>query len=175
MDLGQAANAAEIIAAVGVVFSMIFVGWQVRQNTSALKRTEYNEMHARFQNQRLALVADKELAGILSRPNEGLATLTPSEIARLDAYLMDMMWTAYYMWDRFHKNLVERRDFGRIFEGRMADFFASRMFMEWWQGNKDAFSDGFVSFVGEMQDLGVGRIAAGQGAGRIVDNTNDMD
>jgi hypothetical protein len=42
MSFEQLSFLAQIVASVGVVVSLIFVGLQIKQNTRALQRTEHN-------------------------------------------------------------------------------------------------------------------------------------
>jgi len=42
MSFEQISYLAQIVASVGVVVSLIFVGLQIRQNTGALQRNEHN-------------------------------------------------------------------------------------------------------------------------------------
>jgi len=46
MSLAQLADLAQMIAAVGVVASLVFVGLQIRHNTAALVRNEHNSTMA---------------------------------------------------------------------------------------------------------------------------------
>jgi len=48
MSLAQLANFAQMIAAVGVIASLVFVGLQIRHNTAALQRNEHNSTMAQW-------------------------------------------------------------------------------------------------------------------------------
>jgi hypothetical protein len=48
MSLEQWSYVAQIVGTVGVILSLVFVGFQVRQNTAALQRNEHNSTMAQW-------------------------------------------------------------------------------------------------------------------------------
>jgi hypothetical protein len=48
MSFEQISYLAQIVASVGVIVSLIFVGVQIRQNTAALQRNEHNSTMAQW-------------------------------------------------------------------------------------------------------------------------------
>ena len=48
MSFEQVSYLAQIVASIGVVLSLIFVGLQIRQNTGALQREEHNNTMAQW-------------------------------------------------------------------------------------------------------------------------------
>ena len=62
MSFEQISYLAQIVASVGVVVSLIFVGLQIRQNTGALQRNEHNSTMAQWTVIRMAVAQNRDIA-----------------------------------------------------------------------------------------------------------------
>jgi hypothetical protein len=45
MTIGEMAEVAEVVAAVGVLLSLLYVGYEIKQNTTAVRSTAYQAIH----------------------------------------------------------------------------------------------------------------------------------
>jgi hypothetical protein len=60
--LQDLSNASQVVGAIAVVASLIYVGFQLRQNTRQLQREENNATQAQWQTIRLTLAGDQDVA-----------------------------------------------------------------------------------------------------------------
>ena len=56
----------QLVAAVGVILSLVFVGLQVRQNTAALQRNEHNSTMAEWSVIRMAIAGNRDIAELMT-------------------------------------------------------------------------------------------------------------
>ncbi len=80
MKIKKAAAIAEIISAIAVVISLLYVGYEVRQNTAAVKSTAYQSIHDAEELFWQSISADTDLsalwdAGMIG----GLEALEPAQ------------------------------------------------------------------------------------------------
>jgi hypothetical protein len=66
MSLAQLADLAQLIAAVGVVASLVFVGLQIKHNTAALVRNEHNSTMAQWTVIRQAIATNRDMAELMT-------------------------------------------------------------------------------------------------------------
>ena len=81
-NLTNLAAVAEIVAAVAVVLSLLYVGTEVRQNTKAVEGTTYQELVRASNEYLLTVAADSALAEILVRAWTDPSQLTDAEKLR---------------------------------------------------------------------------------------------
>ncbi len=62
MPLEQLFYIAQILAAVGVILSLGFIGVQIKANTAALERSQHNSTTAQWTVIRMAVVEHREIA-----------------------------------------------------------------------------------------------------------------
>lgn len=70
---------ADIVAGFGIIFSLLLVGWQIRQNTRATRMDMTVSMTERSDAIRAQALADPDLAEILARADEDFSSLTHTE------------------------------------------------------------------------------------------------
>ena len=70
MTLSDAANIGQVFAALGVILSLIFIGWQVRQNTKSL-RSSTLQRNTDLWFSWFALVADPRFAVVYAKGSSG--------------------------------------------------------------------------------------------------------
>lgn len=83
--LSGLASIAEIVAGFGVVFSLLFVGWEIRRNTNHAKLTNWTEAVDRG-NALLAQPCEPQLAAFLARGREDYDALSPAEQIMFGSY-----------------------------------------------------------------------------------------
>ena len=83
MKLVEIAEVAEVIAAVGVLISLLYVGYEINQNTVAVKSTAYQAIQDAEDGFWSDLTSDATIAQLWGKGLEGgLEKLEPSERAR---------------------------------------------------------------------------------------------
>jgi hypothetical protein len=84
VNLEQLGNLGELIGGLAVIASLLFVGFQVRQNTHALKLAQYRGIHDGIRESLRSAESDPQLAEITLRGLNDLTSLNPVERYRFD-------------------------------------------------------------------------------------------
>ena len=79
MTLDQWSSLAQILGSIGVVVSLVFVGLQVRQNTSAIARNEHNNTMAQWTVVRMAVAQDRDMAELMTSGLAGTRELDDAD------------------------------------------------------------------------------------------------
>src|SRR5207245_11460206 len=66
MSFEQLSYLAQIVASVGVIVSLIFVGLQIKHNTGALQRNEHNSTMAESTVIRMAVAKNRDVAELMT-------------------------------------------------------------------------------------------------------------
>src|SRR5450432_4436680 len=83
MSFEQISYLAQIVASVGVVVSLIFVGLQIRQNTAALQRNEHNSTMEQWTVIRMAIAKNRDIAELMTAGLHGERALDAADQLRL--------------------------------------------------------------------------------------------
>lgn len=99
MTLADFAKLAEIIGALGVIASLVFVGVQIHQHTRYVRRSEANKAFEQASQIREVVIANRDVAQLL------LTGITdgPLDVAdeiRLNAVFNEFAYVAIQVWDR---------------------------------------------------------------------------
>ena len=86
MSLEQASALAQIISAVAVFASLVFVGLQIRQNTKAVRAAASQAHSAMYHALTDDLVSNKDFAGVWRRGLEGLDDLKEDDLVRFFSF-----------------------------------------------------------------------------------------
>jgi len=79
MSLEQLSSLAQIVASIGVIVSLVFVGLQVRQNTGALQRNEHNSTMAQWTVIRMVIARNRDIAELMTAGLHGESTLDAAD------------------------------------------------------------------------------------------------
>ena len=86
MTLQEIARLAEIVAAVGVIGSLLVVAWEIRKNTTQSKQANWGSLVDRF-NAIYAQTNDIELANLVAKGRQSFKSLTDGEKIAFGHYL----------------------------------------------------------------------------------------
>jgi hypothetical protein len=138
----------QLVAAVGVVLSLIFVGLQVRQNTRALQRTEHNSTMEQWTVIRMAIAKNREIAELMTAGLHGESPLDAAEQLRLEQMLQENAWAAFHIWDRTQRGIFPKGTFEATGGAALRDLLRTTGGGTWWTSAKHVgFPPGFVSDV----------------------------
>ena len=90
MSFEQLSYLAQMVASVGVIVSLIFVGLQIRQNTGALQRNEHNSTMAQWTVIRMAIAKHRDIAELMTAGLHGEGALDAADQLRLEQMLQEM-------------------------------------------------------------------------------------
>ena len=147
MSLQDFTNLAEIVASVGVIISLIFVGYQMRQNTSQLARNEHNSTMAQWSTIRMAIVENRDVAEIFGTGLQGECELDVTDQFRLESLLAEQLWAAYHVWERTKRGLLKEGRFEEAVAPLVPSWLSTPRGAPWWNAAKRNFPPLFVADV----------------------------
>ena len=143
LDLGQTIT---ILANVGVVAGIVFLGLELRQNNQFLgAESRYNLLQNR-QNVHLMVIQDDDVADLLVKARTE-QELTETENEQLRWYYVLMLASWDYDYQQYRDGLVDEdvvptRQWVRSFK-------EDRRFFRFWQDTKEDYSADFVAWMDE--------------------------
>jgi len=132
MSLEQLAYLAQIVASVGVVLSLIFVGLQVRQSTAALQRNEHNSTMEQWTVIRMAIAKHREIAELMTAGLDGTRPVDRADQLRLEQVLQENAWAAFHIWDRTQRGVFPPGTF-EISCAQFVVLLRTPFGAEWWK------------------------------------------
>ena len=138
----------QVVGAVLVGITLIYLALQLRQNTSALKSSTFLAISTLMGSTMEVLATHSDLAPLLIKAQSGLDELSAAERARF-GFLMMMAF-------RRVETVVVQRYLGFIgpeltegFERSALSALGSNGARQWWEGSKGAFSNLFSAWADE--------------------------
>jgi hypothetical protein len=148
MSLAQLADLAQLIAAVGVVLSLVFVGLQIKHNTAALVRNEHNSTMAQWTVIRQAIATNRDIAELMSTGLHGKSALDDADQLRLEQMLQEYAWASFHIWDRTQRGVFPKGTFEATAGVMLCDLLRTARGGAWWASAKNkGFIPAFVSDV----------------------------
>lgn len=141
MSLEQFAYLAQIVASIGVVLSLIFVGLQVRQSTAALQRNEHNSTMEQWTVIRMAIAKHREIAELMTAGLDGTRPLDGADQLRLEQMLQENAWAAFHIWDRTQRGVFPSGTFELTGGALLRNILKTPFGAAWWERAKTV---GFV-------------------------------
>ena len=151
MPLEQLSYLAQIVASVGVVVSLIFVGLQIRQNTRALERTEHNSTMEQWTVVRMAVAKNRDIAEFMTAGLDGERVLDAADQLRLEQMLQECSWACFHIWDRTQRGVFPMGTFEWTGGAFLCRLLRTARGGTWWRSAKSTgFIPGFVADVDAM-------------------------
>src|ERR1043166_3540341 len=138
----------QLVAAVGVVLSLLFVGLQIKQNTRALQRTEHNSTMEQWTVIRQAIAQNRDIAELMTAGLGGERALDAADQLRLEQMLQENAWAAFHIWDRTQRGIFPKGTFEATGGALLKMLLTTPGGATWWQNAKQiGFHPGFVNDV----------------------------
>lgn len=145
MNWSELASIAEIIGAIAVIVTLLYVAKEIRQNSRSLAIAALRDTTAQWNDWSGMLAGSADLADIVARGNKSLDDLSESEIMRYGAYAQ-----AFFDNVESYRSLVVdhhvEKDLDvlkRIVAGRIpAPGLAA-----WWEDNTTDYAQDFVDWI----------------------------
>ena len=141
MSLEDLGNIGEFAAAVTVVVSLLYLAWQIRQNTEWARRSTYGSLKQDIQHFRAMVVQDSDVARIHRDGLKDLQSLDEYDRWRFGA-LMQHLFS--HLEDLFRFRGDSTFDYGDEVVLWMAGRPGAR---EWWKVAKRLYSREFQSYI----------------------------
>jgi hypothetical protein len=91
MNLTDLANIGQIVGAIGVIVSLVYVGYQIRQNTSVVRSSAAQTVHEHFAKWYQMVAADAELSRITATGLRDYSSLNEEERVRFISAFMSFL------------------------------------------------------------------------------------
>jgi hypothetical protein len=148
MSFEQISYLAQIVASIGVIISLIFVGLQIKQNTRALQRAEHNSTMEQWTVIRQAIAQNRDIAELMTAGLRGERTLDAADQLRLEQMLQENAWAAFHIWDRTQRGIFPKGTFEATAGALLDTLLRTPGGESWWRKAKHiGFHPGFVSDV----------------------------
>jgi hypothetical protein len=148
MSFEQLSYLAQMVASVGVIVSLIFVGLQIRQNTGALQRNEHNSTMAQWTVIRMAIAKHRDIAELMTSGLHGERDLDAADQLRLEQMLQENTWAAFHIWERTQRGIFPKGTFEATAGPLLCGLLTTPRGADWWRSAKHiGFIPGFVSDV----------------------------
>lgn len=168
MSLEHAFFISQIMASVAIVASLIFVGLQVRDTTTALQRDEHNSTMAQWTVIRMAIARNRDIAELMTGGLSGERVLDRADQLRLEQLLQENAWACFHIWDRTQRGVFPKGTFELTGGAYFCGLLRSPRGGAWWRSAKHTgFIPGFVADVDAMlakDPPGSAAVSAGGGA-----------
>jgi len=142
-DLG---NLGEFVGALGVVFSLIYLARQMRQNTTSVRAAAFNSMTENSIRLLENTFPNAEFAEFLHRAQGDQSELTPAQSIQWDSYM-----TAVF---RHFGNLVYQYRVGSLdrqmweaYQRTLKEHLRTPAWRTWFEGNSHIFSTSLIEQV----------------------------
>src|SRR3954464_7652053 len=138
----------QLVAAVAVILSLVFVGLQIKQNTRALERAEHNSTMEQWTVIRQAIAQNRDIAELMTAGLKGERVLDAADQLRLEQMLQENAWAAFHIWDRTQRGIFPTGTFEATGGALLETLFRTPGGEGWWGKAKHiGFHPGFVSAV----------------------------
>ena len=136
MSLEQLSYLAQIVGSVGVIVSLLFVGWQIKHNTRALERDEHNSTMAQWTVIRQAIASDRDMAELMTAGLSGARNLDAADRLRLEHMLQECLWASFHIWDRTQRGVFPKGTFQATAGVYVSDLLLTAGGRAWWDSAK---------------------------------------
>ena len=148
MSLEQWSYLAQIVASVGVIASLIFVGLQIKHNTGALVRNEHNSTMEQWTVLRQAIAQNRDIAELMTTGLSGERALDVADQLRLEQMLQEYAWASFHIWDRTQRGVFPKGTFEATAGAFLRGLLTTPRGRTWWHAAKGiGFIPAFVSDV----------------------------
>jgi hypothetical protein len=140
----------QLVAAVGIILSLVFVGLQIKENTRALQRTEHNSTMEQWTVIRQAIAQNRDIADLMTAGLQGERALDAADQLRLEQMLAEHAWAAFQIWDRTQRGIFPKGTFEAIGGALLVTPLRTPGGAAWWRSAKQAgygFPPGFIADV----------------------------
>ena len=135
----------EIVGAIVVIITLLYVARQIRHSSKSLEMTALRDTTAQWNQWSELLVTTPDLAAIVARGNKSHASLSEEEALRYGAYIQ-----SFFDCVESNHNLICRHDVEKdldVLEAIVRRRLALAGFDEWWSANTEDYDEKFVAWV----------------------------
>jgi len=153
MMIEKLGNIGEFVAAIATVITLIYLAFQLRQNTRALKAAAFQNVTSEMGKNVEHIMDNGELAEILVKGTAAPQSLTPTETLRLSAVYVSSFRRLESVYVQYSLGTMEQEN-KQGFEISMIPLLQNPFGQEWWSEAKIAFYEPFVRHIDESMASG---------------------
>lgn len=152
-SLEDLANLAEIVGAVAIVISLIYVGQELRANTAAVKAASLQSITNSSSASMLAVVENGDFAGIRLQGDQDPTQLSETDRLRYVLYQRQMWFHFQNVWTQWGLGVIDDGVWMGYRNVICDDLVGTEEQRQWWDGaHAYSLSDGFKTVI-EACDL----------------------
>ncbi len=136
-DLQKWAAIAEIISSVAVLATLVFLVFELRQNTDAIRANTYQEMNAVISDVNAVFLANPEVSVFIARTASGDGDLDPHDGIRLRAFISQQYRHADNIYFQYQIGTISRRQMESLLYPMVLNFQRRGRLREEWETGAD--------------------------------------
>jgi len=143
-------NRLELIGFISVIASLVFVGMEISQNTTAVRGSTNQAISDQASELYLTIATDRNLAGLVKKLYDDVPKEDFDSIDEMQLFLTVMtgLRRVENIYLQLEDNILDDRAFDRI----GLSFYRSKYGRQIWEENKQFFDRNFVPFFEELLD-----------------------
>ncbi len=146
MDLAALANFGEFIGGIGVILSLIYVAFQIRQNTVSRRTETYARTVERFSGLQHQFAVDPEFNRMYNTGLLDLYALSVNDRIRFVWACTEFFGALEFMHDQYQKENIHLEQWQR-WEATARWWMTFPGFRQWWEAKPAPFSAPFSDFI----------------------------
>ena len=146
MTLAELSDISQALGGVAILASLIFVGYQIRQNTRALKATSHHAVTDSFNAINTLLITDPRVARLWRVGLADWASLDEDDRTSVSYIFLAYMRIFETLHYQYGAGVLEEK----LFEAELNTLkwsFANPGVRQWWAGNPISFSTEYRAFI----------------------------
>ena len=149
MRLDVLAQLGEFVGGFFVVISLVYLAYQVRQNTRSLRAENYARILTRMSEMQSRLALDPDLNHVMTVGAEDPARLSRADRVRFSWALYELIGTAEFMFHQFREKTLSDAVWAR-WEATLGWWLSHPGMRAWWRARPSPFSSDFEAFAEDL-------------------------
>ena len=146
MSLEALAYLGEVIGAVAVVISLIYLAVQIRQSTQAQRTENYTRALERVANMQALWSQDESLSVLLAKGADDISRLSPPERIRFTYAFLEAFGAFEFMYHAYQDGVIPEKVWSR-WSVTVAWWLSTPGVRDWWYNLPVTFTADFTEFV----------------------------
>ena len=146
MTIEQLGNIGEFVAAIATVITLLYLAFQLRQNTRALRATAFQSVVSEMGKNVEPLMNNSDLADVFVKGAAAPETLTPSERVRVNSLYVATFRRLEAVYVQYTLGTMEEGN-KRGFEDSIIPLLKTSYGQDWWREAKKSFYEPYVSYI----------------------------
>ncbi len=124
---------AEVVAAAGVIITLIYLAVQIRQSTIAANASSHHQLLVTQSSANRSITDNAEVCDLIDRGNKDFKSLTDAELIRLQFVMYEHFNQWWFAFSTGQKSLLEGEMWESITRGYIQVVQSSPVFREMWE------------------------------------------